>query len=257
MNAVELLKKDHSHVRELFASFESAGDGAHERKQTLCEQITNELQIHTQIEEEIFYPAVREAGAGQRTSEDENEEQVLEAFEEHNLAKIVINDVRGLSSSDESFNAKMKVLKDVVEHHIKEEEGEMFPRLHTTLGEQRLEELGLEMAERKRALASGGITGTIAKMVNKAFDTLSGGRETKKASSTKSTSSHRAAANGTRRATARPHARLRSKPRTDSKAQLAKTARSKSTKSARGTTAVASRKTRPKNGRHATQSRSH
>jgi hypothetical protein len=110
-DAIALLKADHRKVEDLFAKFENAsGDG---RKQALAEQICNELKIHTMIEEEIFYPAL----------EGKIEEDTLsEAYVEHDGAKVLINDIMAGGPDDEFYDAKVKVLSEEIEHHVKEEE---------------------------------------------------------------------------------------------------------------------------------------
>ena len=110
-DAIALLKADHREVEELFGKFETAnGDG---RKQKLAEQICTELKIHTAIEEEIFYPAL----------EGKIEEDLLsEAYVEHDGAKVLINDIMAGGPDDEFYDAKVKVLSEEIEHHVKEEE---------------------------------------------------------------------------------------------------------------------------------------
>ena len=110
-DAIALLKADHRTVEELFAKFENAsGDG---RKQAIAEQICNELKIHTMIEEEIFYPAL----------EGKIEEDVLaEAYVEHDGAKVLVNDIMAGGPDDQYYEAKVTVLQEEIEHHVKEEE---------------------------------------------------------------------------------------------------------------------------------------
>ncbi|MFY8196566.1 hemerythrin domain-containing protein [Novosphingobium sp. B1] len=109
-DAIALLKADHRNVEALFEKFESARD---DRKQALAQQICNELKIHTIIEEEIFYPALK----GKI-----EEETYTEAFVEHDAAKILINDIMASSPDDEFFDAKVKVLSEEIKHHVHEEE---------------------------------------------------------------------------------------------------------------------------------------
>jgi hypothetical protein len=110
-DAIALLKSDHRAVEELFAKFENAsGEG---RKQQIAEQICTELKIHTMIEEEIFYPAL----------DGKIEEDTLsEAYVEHDGAKVLINDIMAGGPDDEFYDAKVKVLSEEIEHHVKEEE---------------------------------------------------------------------------------------------------------------------------------------
>ena len=110
-DAIMLLKHDHREVEDLFEKFEKAsGDG---RKQKLAEQICNELKIHTIIEEEIFYPAFEG-----KIEEDD----LKEAYVEHDAAKIMINDIMAGGPDDEFYDSKVKVLQEEIEHHIEEEE---------------------------------------------------------------------------------------------------------------------------------------
>jgi hypothetical protein len=111
-DAIALLKADHREVEDLFAKFEKAGEG---QKQAIAEKICDELKIHSMIEEEIFYPALR--------GKIEDEDLLDEAYVEHDGAKVLINDIMaGAGSGDEFYDAKVKVLQEQIEHHVKEEE---------------------------------------------------------------------------------------------------------------------------------------
>ena len=145
MNAVQLLKKDHQTVKELFKQYEEAGERAHQKKQRIAEHVCEALEAHTTIEEEIFYPAV--------AAEADKEEQSLvsEAVEEHHVVKVLIAELRKLEASDERFDAKFTVLRENVEHHVEEEEGEMFPSAEESLGDE-LDRLGQQMEQRKSQL---------------------------------------------------------------------------------------------------------
>ncbi|HVR91703.1 MAG TPA: hemerythrin domain-containing protein [Novosphingobium sp.] len=109
-DAIALLKADHRKVEGLFAKFESAGDGS---KQKIAEQICTELKIHATIEEEIFYPAL---------DGKIDEDLLSEAYVEHDGAKVLINDIMAGGPDDEFYDAKVKVLSEEIEHHVKEEE---------------------------------------------------------------------------------------------------------------------------------------
>lgn len=148
MNAIELLKKDHRTVKSLFESFEKAKETDEETsKAELFASIKEELDAHARVEEEIFYPAF------DRTSEDaDDKELVLEAGEEHKQVKTLLAELEGMDPDDQTFDAKMKVLKDNVEHHVKEEEGEMFPHAQKQLGNDELEALGQRIAARKEQI---------------------------------------------------------------------------------------------------------
>ena len=109
-DAIALLKADHRKVEDLFEKFEKASEG---KKQAIAEQICTELKIHAMIEEEIFYPAFR----------GKIEDDTLdEAYVEHDGAKVLINDIMAGSSEEDFYDAKVKVLQEQIEHHVKEEE---------------------------------------------------------------------------------------------------------------------------------------
>ena len=141
-DAIALLKEDHRTVEKLFKDFESAkGDG---RKEKLARQICLELTVHTKIEEEIFYPAC----------EGKIEEDLLkEAKVEHDSAKLLIAEIEGGNGqSDEFFDAKVQVLGEQVEHHVEEEEGELFKEVRTA--DIDLKALGEQLATRKKELVA-------------------------------------------------------------------------------------------------------
>lgn len=146
MKALSLLKKDHTTVKDLFKQYEKAGDRAFQQKESLFNQVRNELEMHAKIEEEIFYPAIHQIRS------EEARDMVLEANEEHNLVKILLGEISVLQPQDKQFDAKMTVLRENVEHHIKEEEEDLFDMAKKHLSEKRLEELGQEMEARKQIL---------------------------------------------------------------------------------------------------------
>jgi hemerythrin-like domain-containing protein len=138
MSALELLEEDHREVEAFFEEYQRDP----EQKETLALEICLALQVHAQIEEEIFYPAVRGAI--------EKAELVDEAIVEHTSAKQLIAEIEAMEAGDKLFDAKVKVLGEQVRHHIQEEEEELFPEVQSS--ELDLDTLGHEMAERKRAL---------------------------------------------------------------------------------------------------------
>jgi hemerythrin superfamily protein len=152
MNVIELLKKDHETVSGLFKTFESAKESeAEEQMERTAAQICEELTAHATVEEELFYPAV-EARAG---GEDEKaEDSVKEAHEEHALVKQLVGELQGMGPDDEQFEAKVKVLKDIVEHHVEEEEGTLMPRAKKLLSSEELDEMGNRVEARKAELRS-------------------------------------------------------------------------------------------------------
>jgi hemerythrin-like domain-containing protein len=145
MNAITLLKDDHKKVKALFREYEQAGDRAYQTKQRIAELAFTELDVHSAIEEEIFYPAVR-TKAGR-----DGKEIVAEGIEEHHVVKTLIEELRQLEPNDERYDAKFKVLIENVEHHIEEEESEMLPETEECLGDD-IERLGNEMLRRKEQL---------------------------------------------------------------------------------------------------------
>ncbi|HET9795831.1 MAG TPA: hemerythrin domain-containing protein [Thermoanaerobaculia bacterium] len=150
MDATKLLKQDHDEVRALFKEYEKAGDRAVAKKEKLAAQICEALTVHAEIEEEIFYPAVKAARS------EEVKDEVREAVEEHKIVKTLVAEIGKMKPSDEQFDAKMTVLKESVEHHASEEEEEMFKQARKNLSKDRLEELGEEMEARKGELVEVG-----------------------------------------------------------------------------------------------------
>ncbi|PYN08635.1 MAG: hemerythrin [Candidatus Rokuibacteriota bacterium] len=139
MKATDLLKKQHKSVKALFKKVENTEDAR--RRRQLMDEITNELKIHTKIEEEIFYPAVREIGTSKA------EELVDESFEEHHVVDLVLAELPKVDPEDDRFAAKMTVLSELVQHHADEEEEEMFPMCEKKLGRERLQQLGEQMQQ--------------------------------------------------------------------------------------------------------------
>jgi hemerythrin superfamily protein len=139
-DALSLLRADHQLVQELFDKFEKTR--GEDRKAALAEQICNELTVHAQIEEEIFYPAAREAIR--------DEDLIQEATVEHQSAKDLIAQIESGNPGDELFDAKVKVLGEYVKHHVKEEQNELFPQVRKTKLD--LKELGERLMMRKEEL---------------------------------------------------------------------------------------------------------
>jgi hemerythrin superfamily protein len=134
MNAIDLLESQHREVERLFADIEAAGEP--QRKEQLFAELADALAIHTRIEELIFYPESKEA----RT-----EGLLREAVEEHLAVKRIISDILDIEATDPTFDAKCKVLKELVEHHVEEEEGQLFAQVRKLFDDARLEELGHEL----------------------------------------------------------------------------------------------------------------
>ena len=148
-DAIALLKKDHEKVRGLLKKLESAADRGDGRAEELLAQVDREVKIHSQIEEEIFYPAFHEAA---RTKEENK--LFFEAKEEHHVVDMVMPEVSDSEGGAEDFAARAKVLKDLIEHHADEEEKQMFPKAKKLMGRDELRELGRRIKERKRELGA-------------------------------------------------------------------------------------------------------
>ena len=146
MEAIRLLEADHKVVKDLFEKYDAAGADAFRTKQALFETIKSELLVHMDVEETIFYPTVK------ATPSEELKDDVREADEEHHVAKLLMTELSAMKPEDEQYDAKVTVLKENIEHHVKEEEGEMFPLVKKRLDKARLEQLGEEMEERKETL---------------------------------------------------------------------------------------------------------
>ncbi|MEO8429952.1 MAG: hemerythrin domain-containing protein [Acidobacteriota bacterium] len=146
MDPIELLKKDHREVEKLFAAFEEAGDEAYVTKQNLFNEIKAALDVHMDIEETIFYPAVK------KVRSEEVKDEVREADEEHHVVKLLLSELTRMKPQDEQFDAKVTVLKENIEHHVKEEETELLPDAKKHIAATMMEQLGDEMEERKEKL---------------------------------------------------------------------------------------------------------
>jgi len=141
MDAIRMLKTDHDKVKELLERLEKTTERGEKTRQELFATIKGELTVHETIEEEIFYPALKEHPKAK--------ELVLEAYEEHHVVDTVVAELEALDVTDETWGAKAMVMKENVEHHIEEEEREMFAQARRVFDASELEELGARMAERK------------------------------------------------------------------------------------------------------------
>lgn len=150
-DAISLLKEDHAKVRKLLTQLESSADRGGGRSEQLLNTIEQQLKVHTRIEEEIFYPAFRDA------AEKKDDKQLyFEAVEEHHVVDMVLPEIKKTQSDSAQFAAKAKVLKDLVEHHASEEEKEMFPRAKKLMDREELRNLGERLAEAKTSLMKDG-----------------------------------------------------------------------------------------------------
>jgi hemerythrin superfamily protein len=146
MNALTLLKKDHAKVKALLSELESTTERGVQTRQRLFAEIKAELTVHETIEEEIFYPELK--------AHPKAKDIVLEAYEEHNVVDTLMGELSSLSVEDETWGAKAKVMQENIEHHIEEEEGEMFDKAEQVFDETELEDLGRRMAERKETVTA-------------------------------------------------------------------------------------------------------
>ncbi|MCE9669623.1 hemerythrin domain-containing protein [Myxococcus stipitatus] len=136
MNALELLTRQHDEVKELFERYEKLPDHADARRRELFVMIADRLGAHTAIEEQFFYPAAKAR---------DTEDLLREALEEHLSAKRIIADLLEMEPDDPEFDAKMMVLKEQVEHHVEEEEGDLFKKVRKLLSREALDDLGIQM----------------------------------------------------------------------------------------------------------------
>ena len=144
-DAIVMLKDDHKQIRKVFREFEKAGSGARAAKGKAVDKMIELLTVHTYLENEVMYPRVRELLP-------DVEDDVLESYEEHHVADVLVVELSMMKPEDERFDAKTTVLIENVEHHMEEEEEEWFPKVREGLGRKVLQEIGAEMAElRKKA----------------------------------------------------------------------------------------------------------
>ncbi len=142
MDAIALLKDDHDRVKKMLADGEQTTERAEVGRTELFAKLKEEMLIHERIEEEIFYPALKEHPKAK--------EIVLESFEEHHVVDEIMGELEATPVTDEQWSAKFKVMKENIEHHIEEEEGEMFQQAREMFSTQELEALGARMMELKK-----------------------------------------------------------------------------------------------------------
>ena len=147
-DAIVLLKDDHKEILRVFRDFEQAGDDALQTKGRLVDRMIELLTVHTYIENEVMYPRVRELLP-------DLEDDVLESYEEHHVADVLVMELSVMDPSDERFTAKTTVLIENVRHHIEEEEYEWFPQVREGLGRTVLREIGADMIEARRRRRAG------------------------------------------------------------------------------------------------------
>ena len=143
-NAITMLKADHATVKRLLRELDETGDRAVKERERLVAQLEREIKMHAQVEEEVFYPAFLAATEGS-----DSEDLFYEAAEEHHVVDMVLPALKAANPKSPEFGAKAKVLKDLIEHHIREEEGQMFAKARQVFDEGQLRELGDLMQARK------------------------------------------------------------------------------------------------------------
>jgi hemerythrin superfamily protein len=143
-DAIVMLKDDHREMRKVFADFQKAGDDAQATKNRLVKKMIELLTVHTYIENEVMYPRVRALLP-------DLEDDILESYEEHHVADVLVMELSAMSASDERFTAKTTVLIENVTHHIQEEEDDWFPQVRKGLGRKALQEIGQEMADARKS----------------------------------------------------------------------------------------------------------
>jgi hemerythrin superfamily protein len=225
-NATDLLRQDHTKVKNLFREFEDTDDA--KRRKEIAEEVFMELDIHAQIEEEIFYPAIR----SQEDPVGDMEETMNEADEEHHIAKVIMKELKSMRSVDGKYAAKFTVLAENVKHHIGEEEAEIFTKA-AEKGSQYLQDLGAEMEARKAELM---VTYSKAAAGRKSTAADSSGR--KRTTRTRTGTATKPVRKGAGSARARTKTTAR---KTKTAARKTKTAAKKTARSAATTTRAATR----------------
>jgi len=142
MDAIALLKADHDKVKKMLADGDSTTERAEKTRTELFAALKDEMMIHERIEEEIFYPALKEHPKAK--------DIVLEGYEEHHVVDEIMGELEALDVTDETWAPKFKVMKENIEHHIEEEEGDMFKQARSVFSTDELEELGARMSELKQ-----------------------------------------------------------------------------------------------------------
>jgi hemerythrin-like domain-containing protein len=142
MDALTLLKTDHDKVKKLLNQLEATTERGVRTREELYTTIRQELTVHEVVEEEIFYPTLKDHPKAT--------DIVLEGYEEHHVVDLLMSELDATPFDDETWGAKAKVMKENIEHHIEEEEGEMFPKARQVFSRAELEDLGVRMEKRKR-----------------------------------------------------------------------------------------------------------
>ena len=146
-NAIAMLKSDHATVKRLLRELSDTTERATKQRERLVAEIEREVKIHSQLEEELFYPTFKKAA-----EDTQAEELFYQSTEEHHVVDMVLPELKSTSPKAPEFEAKCHVLRELIESHIREEEGEMFPKARTLLNDEQLRVLGEEMSKRKETL---------------------------------------------------------------------------------------------------------
>lgn len=187
MDPFKLLEADHRNVEKLFTQLESASGAA---KLRVFEQIRTELELHTHIEEKIFYPALEKP--------EETHDLTLEAYEEHAVVKTLLKELGRARTASEEWEAQAKVLKENVEHHVQEEENELFQKAEDALNQEDLEALGERMqAEKARKQSGAASKGSKASKASKSSKASKGSKASKASKGSKSAGTKKSASKTT------------------------------------------------------------
>jgi hemerythrin-like domain-containing protein len=151
MNALTLLKDDHDDMKQLLKKAEDTTERAVKTRAALLHEIGVKLTAHEKIEEDIFYPALKEHPKAK--------DIVLEGYQEHHVVDLILGELKDLDENDETWGAKFSVMKDNIEHHIEEEEGEMFTKARSAFSADELVELGERMEAMKDVILTASLTG--------------------------------------------------------------------------------------------------
>ena len=145
-DAIAILKQDHRDIERVFKEFERAGQKEQRKKKKLVKQMVEQLSMHAQIEEQLFYPQLQEVA--------KENELALKAMEEHDLLKVLLEQLHTMTPEEQRFQAKVTVLIESVRDHVKEEEAELFPKMREAMTPIQLKDLGTRMEEGRKAIQS-------------------------------------------------------------------------------------------------------
>jgi hemerythrin superfamily protein len=150
VDAITLLTNDHDELKKHLSDGEDTTEYAVQRRAEILDTVSTLLTAHERIEEEIFYPALKEHPKAK--------DLVLEGYQEHHVVDLIVGELRDMVENDERWGAKFKVLKENIEHHIEEEEGEMFPTARRVFSETELDDLGTRMEDLKNETLTARLT---------------------------------------------------------------------------------------------------